>query len=360
MSATQMIDDEIAGGRSLVWPISMPAAGFARAWTAFAGLAVDGYMVLDLFPNVGVRFCASNYRTAATCFVPFDTSVGVAAPDWAEEPVSRVVVRDPDGRLKNLMAFAAKVTKGEPDATLTLDCKTIGSAGTIPGLERRWLRVVFRSEERLDVPLDAWGENSGSPLRWMHTTRDFWSTDLADIEFVRFGDGLRDVMGMVPGESVEFQPAGWGSTWRFTVKAPHHAMGDIHGAVGPLWPRRDPVPVVGVESPMPGQQSIDDLDFAPLTDAQLEAIEDAVAAHPSSGERIVVSQLVFDATNLIVSEGKVSVASLQRNLGVGFGRASALLAELEGLGVTGRDQAGKRTVLVQANPFAVNVDEVVE
>ncbi|MFK7820417.1 MAG: DNA translocase FtsK, partial [Planctomycetaceae bacterium] len=76
-------------------------------------------------------------------------------------------------------------------------------------------------------------------------------------------------------------------------------------------------------------------------------VEDEEFAVDGPASSTDVDDLYNKAAQLVVDKGKASISMVQRELGVGYGRATRLIDQLEAKGVIGpADESGSREVLV--------------
>ena len=87
--------------------------------------------------------------------------------------------------------------------------------------------------------------------------------------------------------------------------------------------------------------------------AEAESVQEELETHAAEGEHTCATDPKFnDAVRLVIECQKASTSLLQRRLGIGYGRAAALLDQMEELGYLGAPKGSQpRPVLITLEEF---------
>lgn len=288
--------------------------------------------------STGLRLVATDSYVLLRSWVPNVDHPFESEPALDEAPYATAIATDPHGRARNFLAHVLKLSKAAekadempPEVRLNLGVVDEVDSSVQPsfaGLEARYvvLELVDDAAERLKLltyegAFPEWRNLGFTPEA---TTAIALNPDIVG--------RLSNLAKYLPGASLGFE---WGGTLGVARMTARYGVDDV--------PPTDVPAVEGLV--MPCRWDFD------RNEPRIDEPDDDQA--DDDVETGYLDELLLPAARMIVEQNLGSTSMLQRKLRIGFGRAGALMDELERRGVVGPANGSRaRDVLMVESELA--------
>lgn len=313
------------------------AEEFATGWLSTAQAfskdkdrpALNRTLLVEEFDH-GVQMVATDSYMLLRSWVPYIDTDSLAPegrqPQPYELPRRATVVMDPDGRGRQLFAWArnvaARTGDGEERPKLRVQIgvmhQTIGSAASFEGMEPTWAKFKLDEEETVRLQL-----YEGDYPNWRPIMNGIEPVDTSRIALGS------EIMARLAKVSRLHDDRIWG--WQFAGELKPAAVEVVDASP----------PVDGIVMPCRWDLSRNEPWVEPTPEPDETTVNDTTPAQEPEESAQGNDELLDSAKQIVLETGLGSTSLIQRRLHIGFARAGRLMDQLESMGIVGPSRGSK-------------------